>query len=299
MNRAGTSNQRLAHFALIAVGWTLYGLFFASQSYFRQAYFGHNPDWQGALSVWLTCGYSWAILTPPILYFFRRFPFSRDNWLPAIVAHLPLSVGFSLAALALYSGLRILLTSDTLRSFTDYESLVVGEIHACMIVYFAILGVASVVNYLSGPARFETAIDDWASADRIRPVPTIEPRHTEPPPAREQRERPFAERFTVKQNGRIIFVNVSDLDLITSEGNYVKLHTNGRSYLLRETMKSIEQRLNPSSFIRVRRSAIVRIERIKELHPMFNGEFEIVLNNGTKIFSSRRYRKNLDTALKS
>jgi two-component system LytT family response regulator len=59
----------------------------------------------------------------------------------------------------------------------------------------------------------------------------------------------------------------------------------------------MEQRLDPGLFIRVRRSAIVRIDRIKELHPMFNGEYEIVLNNGTRIFSSRRYRRNLDTVL--
>jgi two-component system LytT family response regulator len=95
-----------------------------------------------------------------------------------------------------------------------------------------------------------------------------------------------------------VLLDVKDIDWIASEGNYVKLHTTNKTSLLRETMKAMEQKLDPSSFLRVRRSAIVRIERIQELHPLFNGEFEIVLKDGTKITSSRRYRKNLESLLR-
>jgi two-component system LytT family response regulator len=64
-------------------------------------------------------------------------------------------------------------------------------------------------------------------------------------------------------------------------------------------MDGIEKKLNPQKFLRLRRSAIVRIEQIKELQPLFNGEFEVVLKNGTRLTSSRRYRKNLDALLKT
>ncbi|MCA1625761.1 MAG: LytTR family transcriptional regulator [Acidobacteria bacterium] len=69
--------------------------------------------------------------------------------------------------------------------------------------------------------------------------------------------------------------------------------------MLRETMDGIEHKLNPQIFVRLRRSTIVRIEQIKELHPLFNGEFVVVLKDDTKLSSSRRYRQNLAALLKS
>ena len=108
----------------------------------------------------------------------------------------------------------------------------------------------------------------------------------------------YLERIPVKQNERIRFLNVAEIDWISSQGNYIEIHSGGEKFLIRETMESIENRLNPKQFLRIRRSAIVRIEQIKELHPLFAGEFEVVLKNGAKLASSRRYRKNLDALLK-
>ncbi len=109
----------------------------------------------------------------------------------------------------------------------------------------------------------------------------------------------YLERVAVKEAGRITFVDVDEIDWISSDGNYVQLHAKGKTHLLRETMDGIERKLNPQKFLRLRRSTIVRIEQIKELHPLFNGEFEIILKNETKLSSSRRYRQNLDALLKS
>ncbi|HSK72753.1 MAG TPA: LytTR family DNA-binding domain-containing protein [Pyrinomonadaceae bacterium] len=77
------------------------------------------------------------------------------------------------------------------------------------------------------------------------------------------------------------------------------MHSGGEKFLVRETMDGIERKLNPHDFLRIRRSKIVRIEQIKELSPLFNGEFEVVLKSDVKLSSSRRYRKNLDALLKS
>lgn len=109
----------------------------------------------------------------------------------------------------------------------------------------------------------------------------------------------FQERFVVKEAGRIRFVQASEIDWVSSEGNYVKLHTKETAHLLRDSMDAMESKLNPREFVRLRRSAIVRISRIKELHPLFNGEYEVVLKTGAKISSSRRYRKRLESILKS
>jgi two-component system LytT family response regulator len=109
----------------------------------------------------------------------------------------------------------------------------------------------------------------------------------------------YLERIAVKNAERIAFVEVEEIDWISSEGNYVGLHTKNKTHLLRETMDGIERKLNPQKFLRLRRSTIVRIEQIKELHPLFNGEFVVILKNGTELSSSRRYRQNLNQLLKS
>lgn len=114
-------------------------------------------------------------------------------------------------------------------------------------------------------------------------------------PAREN----YLERLAVKENERIRFLSVGKIDWIASQGNYIEIHSAREKFVLRETMDGIESKLNPKEFLRLRRSVIVRIELIKELRPLFNGEFEVVLKNGTTLMSSRRYRKNLDALLKT
>lgn len=107
------------------------------------------------------------------------------------------------------------------------------------------------------------------------------------------------ERIAVKEAGRIFFLSVCEIDWIEARGNYVQLHTGRESHLLRETIAGMESKLDASEFLRIRRSTLVRVERIKELQPLFNGEYRIILQDGTRLASSRRYRKNLDAILKS
>lgn len=118
---------------------------------------------------------------------------------------------------------------------------------------------------------------------------------------RDLQSRPtdYLQRIVVKKNGRIIFLDVSEIEWVSSDGNYVQLHNRGKSHLLRETMDGLECKLDPREFIRIRRSTIVRTESIEELQPLFNGEYAVILKDGTQLQSSRRYRKNLDALLKA
>ena len=111
--------------------------------------------------------------------------------------------------------------------------------------------------------------------------------------------RDYLERFVIKKAGRIFFLQASEVEWMTSEGNYVALHSKGTTHLLRETMDRLEYKLNPREFIRIRRSTIVRTESIKELQSLFNGEYLLILKDGTQVQSSRRYRQNLDALLKA
>jgi two-component system LytT family response regulator len=79
---------------------------------------------------------------------------------------------------------------------------------------------------------------------------------------------------------------------------YVKLHTGGKTHLLRETMNALEDRLDPRKFFRVHRSAIVNLDRIRELQPFFRGEHVLILQDGTKLKLSRGRREKLEQVLK-
>jgi two-component system LytT family response regulator len=108
----------------------------------------------------------------------------------------------------------------------------------------------------------------------------------------------YLERLVVKSGGRIFFLPVSEIDWIESADNYVNLHSGRESHLIRETLTSLETKLNPEEFLRIRHSAIVNVKKIKELHPLFKGEYEIVLHNAVKLTSSRRYHHNLQMLLR-
>lgn len=107
----------------------------------------------------------------------------------------------------------------------------------------------------------------------------------------EVRQRPpSASRFAVKSTGRVFFVRQEDIDWVEAADNYVCLHVGNDTHLLRETMNSIETRLDTSRFARIHRSTIVNLDRIKELRPWFHGEYVVVLNHGTELTLSRSYR---------
>jgi two-component system, LytTR family, response regulator len=108
---------------------------------------------------------------------------------------------------------------------------------------------------------------------------------------------PRLERLVVRSNGRILILRVEDIDWIEAAANYVRLHVAGKSYLMRETMVGIESRLDPAQFVRVHRSTIVRIDRIKELEPLFQGDYLIVLQDGSRLTSSRGYRTSVQRIL--
>ncbi len=104
-------------------------------------------------------------------------------------------------------------------------------------------------------------------------------------------EKKYLERLVVKSVGRVFFLKTDEIDWIEAAGNYVKLHTGKESHMIRETMNGLEAKLNPEKFLRIHRSTVVHIDRIKELHPMFSGDYAVILRNGTELALSRNYRE--------
>jgi len=103
----------------------------------------------------------------------------------------------------------------------------------------------------------------------------------------------FLKRIGVSSAGRISIVRVADVSWFEAAGNYVKLHVGDGEHLVRQTMKELQSRLDPEQFVRVHRSTIVNLDRVRELQPWFRGEQVLILDDETRITIGRRYREEL------
>ncbi len=100
-------------------------------------------------------------------------------------------------------------------------------------------------------------------------------------------------RLVVKTGGKVLFLRAPDIDWIEASGNYVRLHIASESFLYRESMRNMEAHLDGEVFVRIHRSAIVNLDRIRELQPWFHGEFVVILQDGTRLMASRVFSDRL------
>ena len=101
------------------------------------------------------------------------------------------------------------------------------------------------------------------------------------------------ERIIIKADGEIVCLKPNEIDWAESAGNYVCLHVGGATHILRETITALESRLGPRQFMRVHRSTLVNVDRIKTLKPSLYGDYSILLRDGTKLTLSRGFRENV------
>lgn len=108
----------------------------------------------------------------------------------------------------------------------------------------------------------------------------------------------YLTRLTIKNEDKVVVIKTADIDSIESAGNYVAVNVSKESHFLRETLNALEKQLDPETFLRVSRSAIVNLDRVRELQPMFKGEHIIVLQNGKRLTMTRGLLREVEQALK-
>ena len=159
-----------------------------------------------------------------------------------------------------------------------------GELSERLAVLLEQLGDAQATTRANGLAPAPPA-PPTLSVPSGNAVRALEPRPT------------YLERLVVKSAGKVTLLRVDEIEWIDAEGDYVRIHVGKAWHLLRETMKNLEARLDPTRFVRIHRSTIVNLERVKELQPFFRGEYVVVLNGGTTLKLSRGYRDTLEARL--
>ena len=105
------------------------------------------------------------------------------------------------------------------------------------------------------------------------------------------------ERLVIKSAGQVWFLKIGEIDWIEAADYYACLHVESRSHLLRRSLAELEQELDPARFCRIHRSAIVNLDRVRGLKINADGEYDVQLENGSRLRLSRRYRKPLQARL--
>ncbi|MFC5742056.1 LytR/AlgR family response regulator transcription factor [Dyella tabacisoli] len=106
-----------------------------------------------------------------------------------------------------------------------------------------------------------------------------------------------AQRISVRIGESIRVIATEDIDWVRADGNYVQIHVGDASYLHRETLQHLLDTLDPARFLRIHRGTLVNVQRIREIYPLFQGNAEVVLHDGTRLSLSRRFRTHARRAL--
>ena len=126
------------------------------------------------------------------------------------------------------------------------------------------------------------------------PAPTAPP---PPSPAEEAPSGGYSDRIVLKSNGRITFLEVASIDWIEAADYVVRLHAGGATHVLREPISDLERRLDPRRFFRIHRSTIVNLASVREMQPLFHGEYAVIMRDGTRLRLSRSRRDRLQSLL--
>jgi two-component system LytT family response regulator len=106
-----------------------------------------------------------------------------------------------------------------------------------------------------------------------------------------------SDRLVFKINGRVVFIRIETVDWVEADGNYLRIHAGSESHYVRETLAALEAQLPSDKFMRISRSSIVNLDRVKELQPLFYGDYAVIMQNGSKLNMSRNYRDRLGAIL--
>jgi two-component system LytT family response regulator len=155
---------------------------------------------------------------------------------------------------------------------------------------------AHAIDYLLKPydrARFDAALDRARVQVRRKTVDDRLLAFVD----RLEGQPQYLTRITVKTGTRTQFVAVASVDYFEAESNYVRLRVGDQSYLIRDTLTNLAERLNPAQFVRVHRSLIIQTSRIVEAESLFAGEYVLFLSTGRRLTSGRTYRAAVQAAL--
>jgi hypothetical protein len=217
------------------------------------------------------------MLVPALAWWLAKFPITRESWWRSLPAHLLATAPFSL----LHTQGMVLLRELAYRSagmrydFGPFWSNWVYEYRKDFLTYWMLIGTLLAFRVYGL----------WLDS-RERKVAE------QPPPDAPEKNAPL-ERLVVHKRNREFILETGAIDRLAADGNYVLVYAAGESYRLRDSLEGLAQRLGEARFVRVHRTHVVNIDRIREIQPWDHGDYRIVLKDGSFVNFSRRYRTRL------
>lgn len=239
-----------------------------------------------ALSIWepLVWEFSSVILIgaliPGVAWLLRRVPLDARHWYRCIPIHLLATLPFSIAHVAGMVGLRKLVYALASASYHFGPALTgwVYEYRKDFVTYWIIVAFLA-----AGSAwRYWRRVHAERLAAELQPAPS---------PAGMVEA---LDRLVVRKLNREFILDVADIARLESSGNYVTVHANATTYQLRGSLAGMSQRLDPRRFVQIHRSRIVNVDHVREIQPWDHGDYRVVLDDGSIINFSRRYRARLE-----
>jgi hypothetical protein len=208
--------------------------------------------------------YGWAILAPVLVALLNRFAMTRERMWPSLAVHLAVGPVVAVAKLVASAPLAaVFIWGPRDVPFADgLRWILANRVIPNTVLYWMLV---AVYHAIAGPAR--------AGFEALR-----------------EKE---ARRIPLRTDGRVVLVDLDAIDHVGVEGNYVLVHVGAHVHRVRETLSGFEARLPTSRFLRIHRSALVNVDRIREVQPWFHGDYAVVLRDGTQLISGRTYRDRI------
>ena len=257
--------RRLRLVAVALGAWSIVAGLFLLQRLFALAMTGVDPRWDRIALELIVAWGGWAALTPLIFFAVKRLPLPSDNpW--RVMLHLPIGIGVGVAHSLLVAIITpLFIWRPSLVPIRDmFKGRLANTVAFETLIYFMVAGV----------------IYAWIYALQARQQDTDD-------------ESDVLDSLTVPARDGLVRVPVGSIDWLQAEDNYVRLHAAGKSHLVRTTLSALEQKLAATDFVRIHRSAVVRVPRIARLKRLASDRYAVVLADGTQLRVSRAYRKRV------
>ena len=269
--------------------WTVLGLAFATQVFLAGRRFGQPSDtWGQAIRMSLPDWYVWGLFALPIARLKQRVPIDAMSWGYNFAFHVAASLLVGLAHFAISVPLQTLLqvVAGEPRQISTYFLNNFATVYLWnVVVYWSILAGVHARDY-----RRDLREHRLRAAELEARLLEL---HATAAVAEEPSARRHPERLLVAEDGRSFFVRTNDVDWIEAARNYVRLHVGDRTHTVRTTLAALAARLDEARFRRISRSALVNLDRVREVQPWFHGDAVVILESGARLGLSRRYRANL------
>jgi hypothetical protein len=255
-------------------------------------FFSHHIDghhtllWKSLVRAVAFCSF-WIVSLPAFWQLSKRFPFAAHSWKKPLAIHSAVAILVALLIVPFRVGLDLIPGVGVLP----------GGPETLFRYYAATLPARSVILYAVFLAASQALLLYRESVRQAGLTAELREKLAELVESTPEQGQQFAKHFTLKESGRIFTVTVEQIDWIEAAGNYASLHVNARTHLVRETMNAIETKLDPERFTRVQRSAIVQLDRVRELRTLGGGKLAVVLRHGTQIILGRAGKQRLESLI--